>query len=85
MKIDNSLKTVTAGAIPDDTERVARKPVTDSTAAPADSVQISSLSTHLQAIEKGFADTPIVDTAKVDEIKQAIANGFEACNCQRRE
>ena len=76
MKIDNTLKTITAGAIPDEPERVARKPVTDSTAAPADSVQLSPLSTHLQAIEKGFADTPIVDTAKVDEIKQAIANGY---------
>ena len=38
-------------------------------------MQLSSLSSHLQAIEKGFADTPIVDTARVAEIKQAIANG----------
>ena len=75
MKIDNSLKTVTAGAIPDDVDRVARKAVTESTAAPSDRVQLSSLSTHLQAIEKGFADTPIVDTARVAEIKEAIANG----------
>ena len=76
MKIDSSLKTVTAGDVPDDQERVARKPVTDSTTASTDSVQLSPLSTHLQAIEKGFADTPVVDTAKVDEIKQAIANGY---------
>jgi negative regulator of flagellin synthesis FlgM len=75
MKIDNTLKTITAGPIPDEPERVARKPLTDSPAAPSDSVQLSSLSTHLQAIEKGFADTPIVDTARVAEIKQAITNG----------
>ena len=75
MKIDNSLKTITTGAIPDEPERTARKPAADSTAAPTDSVQLSTLSTHLQAIEKGFADTPIVDSAKVAEIKEAIANG----------
>ena len=75
MKIDNNLKTVTTGAIPDEPERAARKPAAGATAAPADRVQLSSLSTHLQAIEKGFADTPIVDSARVAEIKQAIANG----------
>ena len=74
MKIDNNLKTSTTGAISD--ERVARNPADDSAAAPADSVQLSTLSTHLQAIERGFADTPIVDTARVDEIKQAITNGY---------
>ena len=74
MKIDNSLKTSTTGAISD--ERVARKPAADAAAAPADNVQLSSLSTHLQAIERGFADTPIVDTARVAEIKQAITNGY---------
>ena len=36
---------------------------------------VSSVSSSLQAIEKGFAETPVVDTARVDEIKQAIANG----------
>lgn len=75
MKIDNSLKTVTTGAIPDEPERAARKPAAGAASAAADSVQLSSLSSHLQAIEKGFADTPIVDTARVAEIKQAIANG----------
>jgi negative regulator of flagellin synthesis FlgM len=76
MKIDNSLTSIVTGAIPDEPERVTRTPAADSAAAPADSVQLSSLSTQLQAIEKGFADTPIVDTARVAEIKQAIANGY---------
>ena len=75
MKIDNSLKTITAGAIPDETERTPRKSAADSAVAPTDRVQLSTLSTHLQAIEKGFAATPIVDSAKVAEIKEAIANG----------
>ena len=29
----------------------------------------------LQAIEQGFADTPVVNTARVAELKQAISNG----------
>ena len=76
MKIDNSLKTITTRAIPDEPERLAKKPAAGAAAASDDSVQLSSLSTHLQAIEKGFADTPVVDSARVDEIKQAIANGY---------
>ena len=76
MKIDNSLKTMTPSTIPDESERAARKAVTGAAAAAGDSVQLSSLSTHLQAIEKGFADTPIVDSARVAEIKEAIANGY---------
>ena len=76
MKIDNSLKTISAGTIPDEQERAARKPVAGSTAAPTDSVQLSPLSTHLQAIERGFADTPVVDSARVNEIKEAIAKGY---------
>lgn len=74
MKIDSSIKSLTAGPAPVDNERGARK--TDSpSAASSDTVQLSPLSTHLKAIEQGFADTPIVNTAKVAEIKQAIANG----------
>ena len=76
MKIDSHLKSVATSAIPDDTERPPRKSTTGaSTSAPADHVHISTLSTHLQAIEKSFADTPVVDMAKVDEIKQAMAKG----------
>jgi negative regulator of flagellin synthesis FlgM len=76
MKIDNSFKTQTTGAVPDETERPAKKPVADAAAVtPSASVNISPLSAHMQAIEQGFADTPIVNTARVDEIKTAISNG----------
>ena len=76
MKIDNSFKTMTTGAVPDEKERTAKKPAADSaTATPSADVKISPVSAHLHAIEQGFADTPIVNTARVDEIKQAISNG----------
>jgi negative regulator of flagellin synthesis FlgM len=75
MKIDNSFKTQTTAAIPEEMERPGKKPAAGSAAAPSANVQISPLSAHMQAIEQGFADTPIVNTARVDEIKTAISNG----------
>lgn len=77
MKIDNSLKSVLGGASFEDTGRVAKKTAADDASATpgADRVDVSSLASSLQAIEKGFADTPVVDRARVDELKQAIANG----------
>lgn len=74
MKIDNSIKTLTTGTIPDETERPAKKAGADASPV-STNVKISSISSHLQAIEQGFADTPIVNSARVAELKQAIANG----------
>jgi negative regulator of flagellin synthesis FlgM len=77
MKIDNSsLKSLTGGKSIEDSGRTAKKTAGDTAAAvSSDHVEISTMSSSMQAIEKGFADTPIVDSARVDEIKQAIANG----------
>jgi negative regulator of flagellin synthesis FlgM len=75
MKIDNSLKSITGGPTLEDTGRPAKKQASEPAATAADRVDLSSVSVSLQAIEKGFAETPVVDTARVDEIKQAIANG----------
>jgi negative regulator of flagellin synthesis FlgM len=76
MKIDNSFNTPTTTAIPDEQERSARRAVADAASVPPGAnVQISPLSAHMQAIEHGFADTPIVNSARVAELKQAISNG----------
>lgn len=76
MKIDNNLKSVTSGPGVEEPGRPTPKPAAGSAVAPARaSVQISPLSSHLQAIEQGFADTPIVDAARVAELKVAISNG----------
>jgi negative regulator of flagellin synthesis FlgM len=75
MKIDNGLKSIVGGANLEESPRSAKKAASEQTVVTADSVELSSVSASLQAIEKGFADTPIVDTARVDEIKQAIASG----------
>jgi negative regulator of flagellin synthesis FlgM len=40
-----------------------------------DRVDITSLSNQLQALESRLADVSVVDSARVDAIKQAIAEG----------
>jgi negative regulator of flagellin synthesis FlgM len=76
MKIDNSLKSILGGPSLEDTGRPAKKAAGETaTVSAGDRVELSNASSSLQAIEKGFAETPVVDSARVDEIKQAIANG----------
>ena len=76
MKIDNSTKSITGGSIREEPGR-AVKPSPDDSDAPSQStrVQLSPLSTQLQNIQRGFADTPVVDAARVAELKEAISSG----------
>lgn len=83
MKIDNSLKSILGGPNLEDTGRAARKSQAETPAVAGDKVELSPLSSSLQAIEKGFAETPVVDTARVDEIKQAIASGHFTVNADK--
>ncbi len=73
MKIDNGFKPLTTGAVAD--ERPAKKPAAAAGSPVDTNVRISPLISHMQAIEQGFADTPVVDAARVAELKQAISNG----------
>jgi negative regulator of flagellin synthesis FlgM len=76
MKIDNNLKSITNGPAAEDAGRPSKKPAATAAVAPKGAdVQLSSISENLRTIEKGFADTPVVDTARVNEIKQAISSG----------
>jgi negative regulator of flagellin synthesis FlgM len=76
MKIENGIKSMTTGVIAEDQPRLAKKKSAESADVKADtSVQLSSQASHLQAIEKGFATTPVVDAARVAEIKQAMSEG----------
>lgn len=76
MKIDSSIKSVSTGAVSGGGSR----PGKGAASAPGsggggDRVQLSPLSSQLQAIESSMADTPVVDSARVAEIRQAIAEG----------
>jgi negative regulator of flagellin synthesis FlgM len=73
MKIEGNIKSVTSSAVQQEPGHAGKEPAADVAAAPV-STNVS-LSSHLQLIEKSFADTPVVDAARVAELKQAISEG----------
>ena len=75
MKIDTSAKSVGGLSSSASTSRSAKTPQTSSAASEGDKVQLSSLSSRLQQMAGAMANTPIVDTAKVAEVKQAMSEG----------
>jgi negative regulator of flagellin synthesis FlgM len=76
MKIDGSIKstntsTAGAGGARSSGKGAPSKPSSGGGA----SVKLSPLSAQMQAIESGMAGTPVVNSARVAEIRQAIADG----------
>ena len=73
MKIDSSNRTP---ALTGNTAPSARGgKAAAQTGGAQDSVQLSSLSTHIQSLETGISEASGFDTAKVEAIKQAISEG----------
>lgn len=77
MKIDGNLRSIQSGQV---SEGQGRSGKTGSTSAQAGAstgprVQLSSLGSQLAEIEASLANVPVVDTQKVEEIKQAISDG----------
>ena|SRR5215471_8345439 len=84
MKIEGSIKSVTSNAVQQEPGRPGKEPAADVAAAPVSTnVKLSSLSSQLQMIEKSFADTPVVDAARVAELKQAISDGHFKVNADK--
>ncbi len=75
MKIDSSIKSVNTGAVSGGASRPGKGAANAPASGGGDRVQLSPLSSQLQAIESSMADTPVVDSARVAEIRQAIAEG----------
>lgn len=76
MKINNSIGN-TAG-VSGTQDAASGKPAGSAPTAPrqsGDRVAITPLSSQLQALESRLADVSVVDTARVDAIKQAISDG----------
>ena len=71
MKIDNVSKSVTST---ESGEKPQRSGKAEASAPQQDTVELSALSTQLQTFQSDAADGA-VDTARVDEIKQAISEG----------
>lgn len=76
MKIDNSIRTVAGVPVSDGQKRADKAADAIPPRAPAgENVRLSSLSAQLQAIDSNLANSGVVDTARVAEIKQAISEG----------
>ena len=83
MKINNSIKSLTSAAVQQEPGRPGKGAAGDAASSPTSTnVKLSSLSSQLQMIEKGFADTPVVDAARVAELKQAISDGHFKVNSE---
>lgn len=74
MKIENSGKPIAPTAPGEARPRSPANAATTVVSSGA-KVELSSLSSSLQKAEAAIAQTPEVDTQRVEEIKQAIANG----------
>lgn len=77
MKIENTtIKPTTGSRISDNPARASRAGSSSPTSKPAtDNVEITSLSSQLHALESSLSDVNVVDTARVNAIKQAISEG----------
>jgi len=77
MKIENSGKPVATSPANEARNRasVSSQNAWTTVAAASDKVELSSLSSSLQKAEAAMAETPAIDQKKVDEIRQAIADG----------
>lgn len=75
MKIDNSVKTASGLSSSEIRARNIKEGSASAGRGEGDTVQLTSLSGHLQQMDQAIANTPVVDRAKVDEIKQAISSG----------
>lgn len=79
MKIDNNVRSINSGAVSETPARGSRAQspaASDGGAKVAGPrVELSSLGSQLSSIEASLANVPVVDSQRVDEIKQAITEG----------
>lgn len=81
MKVDNSVST-TALSGGSATAKGGSKAAQTSSKSAQDTVQLSGVSAHIQALENGIADASGFDAAKVEAIKQAISEGRFTINAE---
>ena len=84
MKIDDSLnKTVGLPVSPQPSRTEAPAEKSAPVATPSHNVQISSLSTQLQALQSTQAGSAVFETKKVEAIKLAISEGRFQVNSEK--
>lgn len=83
MKIENSPKNVTSITSGDTQKRTEKAAVASARpAAPQEKVELSALSSQLKAAGAGLTSDGVFDTAKIQEIKQAISDGRFKVNAE---
>ena len=80
MKIDSSARTATTAGDVTQTKRSNAPAAKPETGGAQDRVQLSGLSTQMQALETEIGEASGFDAAKVDAIKQAISEGRYTIN-----
>ena len=75
MKINSSIKSVGASAVSGDGSKSGKRAASAPDSGGGDRVQLSPRASQLHAIESSMADTPVVDSARVAKLRQAIAEG----------
>lgn len=81
MKIDTSVKLPSSNSVKETPPRAAKAESNVPGAAPQgkavspDNVQITTLSSQLQAMESSMGNEPVVNRVRVEEIKLAISEG----------
>ncbi len=81
MKIEGSPKGIGAPPAADSRSRAA--PTNSAPTGGAAKVELSNLSATLSRADAAIASTPVVDRARVDEIRQAISEGRFQVNAER--
>lgn len=83
MKIDSSAgKNIASTAAAEPRPRTDAAPATQ-VASTAEKVELSSMSSSLAKAERAIAESPVVDSKRVAEIRQAIADGRFQINTER--
>lgn len=78
MKIDKSSNALPGKSVGDGASRTASKGKAEPSPAPqqgSTSVSLGTTAAQLNSMENSMAGAPVVDSAKVAEIKQAISDG----------
>jgi negative regulator of flagellin synthesis FlgM len=74
VKIEGLVKTL-GGTLAPDSKAKSQPAAAPATAGTASKVDLSPLSSSLGKAEAAIASTPVIDQARVDEIRQAISEG----------
>jgi len=77
VKIDGNLRSIQSGQVSEGQGRNNKTGATTPQAGASSGprVQLSPLGSQLAGIEASLANVPVVDSQRVDEIKQAISDG----------